>query len=337
VLLVADECHRYGAKTFTPALQAEYAATLGLSATPERSDLRHEEFVAPALGDIVYRLGYREALAHDVISEFDVCFVALSFTAPERGLYDRYSEEITDRLDALRQRYPELEHTELLFEQLEVIFEETNDRLVRALQGSVSRRQQVLHGASARMGFVEWLFCDARPGGRTLLFHERIEECEELAATLNALGVRAAAHHSGLSKTERQDVLRGFRRGFTRAVVAPRTLDEGIDVPDADLGVIVAGSKRMRQRIQRAGRVLRKTQGKDAARVFVLYIEHSVEDPRMQRDADGFVEAIEELGRAYWYEWPRDSAAMGSMTAAASATDEATSRADGNAEESSAG
>jgi RNA polymerase primary sigma factor len=89
-------------------------------------------------------------------------------------------------------------------------------------------------------------------------------------------------------------------------VAAPRTLDEGIDVPDADFGVIVAGSSVLRQKIQRAGRVLRRAPGKQRACVLVLYVEATIDDPRGSGDAS-FARAMDELGRAHWFSWPVES------------------------------
>lgn len=308
VLLVADECHRYGAETYGRTLDAPYAATLGLSATPTRNDGETERTLIPAIGPIVYRLRYGEALAAGVINPFEIVFLALPFTPRERSEYEKQTDEITDRLERLQLRYPQLADSDRLFEDLEKIFEQTQDPLIRALQASVSRRQSVLQGATLRKEAAIALVGPSDPERKTILFHERIEEAEELAAELTAAGVPAAAHHSGLTKVQRREVLTRFSRGFIRALVAPRTLDEGIDVPDADLGVIVAGSKQVRQRIQRAGRVLRKAPGKGSSRVILFYVEQTVEDPRAGRDADAFVDEIASLGRAVWREWPRDRA-----------------------------
>jgi superfamily II DNA or RNA helicase len=66
---------------------------------------------------------------------------------------------------------------------------------------------------------------------------------------------------------ERSDILDRFRSGIYRAVVTSRVLDEGIDVPDADVGIILSGTGSERAFIQRLGRILRKKDGKDA----VLY------------------------------------------------------------------
>jgi superfamily II DNA or RNA helicase len=59
------------------------------------------------------------------------------------------------------------------------------------------------------------------------------------------------------SKEERQDTLNGFRDGRYNAIVTSKVLDEGVDVPDAQLGIIVSGTGSSREFIQRLGRLLR--------------------------------------------------------------------------------
>jgi len=68
-------------------------------------------------------------------------------------------------------------------------------------------------------------------------------------------------------KEERKEVLNGFKTGRFRAIVSSQVLDEGIDVPDASVAVIVSGSASQREYIQRLGRILRPGRGKNA----VLY------------------------------------------------------------------
>jgi superfamily II DNA or RNA helicase len=58
-------------------------------------------------------------------------------------------------------------------------------------------------------------------------------------------------------KDERQDVLKGFKEGRYMAIVTSKVLDEGVDIPDAELGVILSGTGSAREFIQRLGRLLR--------------------------------------------------------------------------------
>lgn len=62
-------------------------------------------------------------------------------------------------------------------------------------------------------------------------------------------------HKTG--KEERQDTLAGFKEGRYLAIVTSKVLDEGVDVPDAELGIIVSGTGSGREFIQRLGRLLR--------------------------------------------------------------------------------
>jgi superfamily II DNA or RNA helicase len=64
-----------------------------------------------------------------------------------------------------------------------------------------------------------------------------------------------------------------------KVVCAPRILDEGIDVPEAELAIIVAASKSRRQMIQRMGRVIRLKRDGRPARILLTYVRGTSEDP----------------------------------------------------------
>ena len=72
------------------------------------------------------------------------------------------------------------------------------------------------------------------------------------------------------SKEERTEILDKFRSGEYKKVVTSRVLDEGIDVPDATLGVILSGTGSTREFIQRLGRLLRKKEGKNARLIEIV-------------------------------------------------------------------
>ena len=70
-----------------------------------------------------------------------------------------------------------------------------------------------------------------------------------------------------------------FRDGETRTLVSCRCLDEGIDVPDANVAIVLSGAAVSRQHIQRLGRILRTSPDKDSACLYYLYIRESSESP----------------------------------------------------------
>ena len=85
--------------------------------------------------------------------------------------------------------------------------------------------------------------------------------------------------HSELAAADRREVLGRFAGGELDVLAAPRVLDEGIDVPAADLAVIVGASRSRRQMVQRMGRVLRRKPDGRLARFAVVFVEGTVEDP----------------------------------------------------------
>jgi superfamily II DNA or RNA helicase len=72
------------------------------------------------------------------------------------------------------------------------------------------------------------------------------------------------------SKQEREDALNGFRDGRYRVLVTSKVLDEGVDVPEAELGIIVSGTGSKREFIQRLGRLLRTKPNKRNAKLIEI-------------------------------------------------------------------
>jgi superfamily II DNA or RNA helicase len=82
---------------------------------------------------------------------------------------------------------------------------------------------------------------------------------------------------SDIGRRERERALAAFEEGRIRALVSPRVLNEGLDVPAADVGIVVGGALGAREHAQRVGRLLRQAEGKEAAVVYQLVVRNSVE------------------------------------------------------------
>jgi superfamily II DNA or RNA helicase len=91
-----------------------------------------------------------------------------------------------------------------------------------------------------------------------------------------------------IGRQERDDVLERFRRGDIRTLVSARVLNEGLDVPDADIAVIVGGALGEREHVQRVGRLLRPSEGKRAV-VYELVTPNTIEVGQARRRRQGLV------------------------------------------------
>lgn len=308
VLLVADECHRYGAESYARAIKASFAAALGLSATPERDyDSGMERHVFPALGPVVFDYQHEQAVAENVVSDFQVLFAGVSFEPVEQRRHDELSQQIAHAYSSLCKAHPYLRDAPRFVEAVKVLAGRDEDELALRWLSLVAERRRLLCSAQQRHRFVEWLAVQPELQGiKMLVFHESIADSRDLADALARNGIPAVAHHSDLDRFKRAAALSRFAAGAVQAIVSPHTLDEGIDVPDAALAIIVAGSRVKRQSIQRAGRVLRRTANKRHAVILRVFVRSGADDPTGTH-TDRFSKAILENGRGQVAFWPEQS------------------------------
>lgn len=280
-LLVADECHRYGAESFARALGEEYRWRLGLTATLERGDAG-DRILEEYFGGVCFDLGYERALREELIAPYRFALVSVPLTADERSTYDELDEVLRDARSGLVLKYDVPE--EPIAEFLAAVSRLAEDRaasgsgLARYYLAKFAARKALLAETQMKRLALAGLSSAVQASNGTIVFTQTQNASTEVAETLMATGCSAVAVHSDLDSEEREQRLELFRAGETTAISAPRILDEGVDVPECDLGIVMASNKSRRQMIQRLGRVLRRRPGK-TARFVVLYAENSIEDP----------------------------------------------------------
>jgi superfamily II DNA or RNA helicase len=278
-LLIVDECHRVGSRENSRVLDGPHVATLGLSATPRREyDDAFEEVIEPVLGPVIYEYGYDEARRDEVIASFQLINVAVEMSSDEHVRYDK----LTRQVSALVRRYHEGEDVEA--------------RMKRVLRD----RASVSSNARARIP-VAVRIAERNSDQRIIIFHESIRAANLIVGMLAKRGKRVAAYHSGIGPDLRRDNLRMFRRGQLDVLVSCRALDEGVNVPEAGIAIIASSTASSRQRIQRQGRVLRPSSGKDRAVIYTLYAT-KIEEDRLREEST----RLESVERVTWLRSTRE-------------------------------
>ena len=254
--LIVDECHRAASPMNSKALRGNHIATLGLSATPEScGESRFRTVLIPRLGKIIYTYDLMTARADGVISDFSLTNVAVDLSETERY----HDAQVTKRIANLHSRC------------------DRGEPLEHQLQLARIRRANIRKNASIRIPLAVRLAEEAN-GARCIIFHESIGGVDQIARLLVMRGRRATAYHSRLGPELRTDNLRQFAQGRFDILVACRAIDEGLDVPAAQIAIIASSTKQNRQRIQRIGRVLRPSETKVKAEIFTIYIRNCEEE-----------------------------------------------------------
>jgi len=248
-LLIVDEAHHFGSGVRDEALEMSIAPQrLGLTATPPNEPALSR--LAELIGPTVYQLSIAD-LAGKWLSDFDLITVQLGLNAVERARYEDNRRVFGEYQRRTRRIDPDESFPDF-------VRHATQSPEGRAALSAWRRNRHLLHFTQAKAQAVAELLRRHRDS-RVLVF-----------TADNAAAYRIARDHlvmpitCEISRAEREAALAAFRAGTLRCLVSARVLNEGIDVPQADVAIIVSGTQGEREHAQRVGRLLRPAPGKRA-------------------------------------------------------------------------
>jgi superfamily II DNA or RNA helicase len=245
-LLIVDEVHHLPARAYRAISRKVNAPfRLGLSATPERADGGHHALV-DLVGPTVYRKSATELARDEHIAEFTEKRIFVDLTSDERLRYEQLMAEFTFFIATRR---AQLGRPDQMF--TEMIRRSAFDPSARAALSAHHQARMIALNAEAKLSGVESLLT-RHLSDRVIIFCEYNAMVDMLSERLliPAITYRTPA-------TERREILERFRDGRYTKLVTGRVLNEGVDVPDANVAIVVSGSSASREYIQRLGRVLR--------------------------------------------------------------------------------
>jgi superfamily II DNA or RNA helicase len=247
-LLIVDEVHHLPAPAYRAIARRTSAPwRLGLTATPERADGAHLE-LATLIGLVVYRRMPAELASEGHIATYREQRVFVELAPEERMRYDVLMAEYRWYLASRR-----LVLGPNVFEQL--VMRTARDPAARRALRSHRQARLLALNAEAKITRVEELL-ERHKAEQVLVFSEYVTMVD---AVSRQLGLPAISYRT--PPDERRAILERFRSGRFTKLVAGRVLNEGVDVPDASVAIVVSGSASIREYVQRLGRVLRPKPG----------------------------------------------------------------------------
>lgn len=274
-LLVFDECHHLPGPSYAQASRCYIAPyRLGLTATPERDGETDAPYVE-IIGPIVYSRQIKE-LAGEHLAEYETRQISVELDDRERAEYD------------------EARSTYLGFLREMGIKVSARNGWARFIQlSSLSRA-----GRQAMLGYREQrriaMTCRAKLETLEILLTHHAQDRVLIFTNDNLTAYRISVHFLVPTIThqtpvrERKQILEQLRGGEIRVVVTSKVLNEGVDIPAANVAIVLSGSGSVREHVQRLGRILRRAKDKQA----VLYelvanntMEQYVSERRRDHDA----------------------------------------------------
>lgn len=273
--LVFDECHHLPAPQYRFIAEASLAPyRLGLSATVERAD-GLESVIYELLGDKVYH-GMIGEMADSVLAPYDVVTLEVPMTEAEKAEYDAERKLYTDFIKRNRIAMGSRDG----WQRFIMVAARSEDGR-RALKAH--RRQKKLAQASSEKMAVVFKLLQKHREQKVIIFTDD----NALAYAIGERFILPVLTHQTKLK-ERKKMLAAFKTGEISVIATSKVLNEGVDVPDAAVGLVVSGGGGVREHVQRLGRILRQAPGKRAILYEIISkdtSEYYVNKRRGQHDA----------------------------------------------------
>ena len=257
-LVIFDEVHHLPASGFRSIAEQIIAPyRLGLTATIEREDGLHE-LIPELVGGVVFQLGSRYLSEQKHLAEFNIERRQVCLTPTEQTEYNLNHSKFMTSLEKLGLRIPSMNNLRRL------IMMSNRNKIAREGLLARNKANEIALNSESKISELQTILHENR-SAKTIIFTQNNKMVYDLS---NKFLIPVITYKT--AKDERRDVLDGFKSGRYNVVVTSKVLDEGIDVPDAEIGIVVSGTGSGRELIQRLGRLLRPKQDGKKARLIEI-------------------------------------------------------------------
>jgi len=258
MLLIFDEVHHLASPGYMQIAEM-YSAPyrMGLTATFERADKRHS-LLPLLIGDPVYSVSVAELTAKKHLSDYTYEKVAVELTEQEQQTYEKNM--------TVFKNYLSKKHFVLKSSTDFRRFIMTTGRDPKAREALLARNKALKTAVNSetKLDILAEKLEDNK-NEKVLIF----TLYNDLVYTISKRFLIPAVTYQ-THREERRDILTKFGNGKYKTIVTSQVLDEGVDVPDASVGIILGGTGSKREFIQRLGRLLRKKENKTAKLIEII-------------------------------------------------------------------
>lgn len=262
--ILSSNCHHFPAPESKKFLiNNTFRKMLFLTATLERADGEEEFLLNDMKIPIIYSYSQEDAITDKLLNEFDLVCEGVDFNDEEQEEYNKIQ-------GVIKKHFPNYAYDYTIVLKRAKI----GDFKAAELSRAFALRKKLIFNADNKVATVVDIINNHKDD-KIIIFTEEIGNAYKIYNALkddNLVGI----YQSSVSIAERKQTLEKFKEGFINILVSCKCLDEGLDVPTANVAVIVSGNSTSRQSIQRVGRVIRYYPNKKSY-VYMLYVRDSKE------------------------------------------------------------
>ncbi len=269
-MIILDEIHLLSEtakefkKIFDIINEDPTKAVLGLTATINENDTRYNTIIK--LLPPVKKYMIKDAVTDGRLARPQVVSVPVSFTETEKKIYVETSRKISFLSRKLGVFDPK-KISAFLFKG------GYNAKLAKMWFENVRKRKELLSSAQNKL-LLAVRIVQKHSFEPIMIFSETIESIKKLEEVLESNGIPSRSIHNKISSNERKKILDAWGKEYY-PLLSVHTLEIGYDVPEVRIAIIISNSSNFNQVAQRIGRVIRKTNTKNSALIYVIYIRDS--------------------------------------------------------------
>ncbi len=298
ILLVADEVHGLGAEISSEGLQEKFNFRLGLSATPERwFDEWGTEKITEYFGGVIYEFSLEKAINTINPATGDNYLTQFKYLPKFVSLNE---EELDDYIDISKK----------IAKQYHLSKENNNDQIFKKL---LFARSNIIKNAENKLKVFIEILAEIGEDIKGTIVYCSAQQIDEVMDIINQKRIKvhrftmkesARSNKKFSNVSEREFILKRFEDDFYKILVAMKCLDEGVDIPPAYIGILLASSGNPREYIQRIGRLIRRYPDKNEAIIYDIVVIPSLKNlPKDIREIErkifeNEIERCEEIAKA---------------------------------------
>jgi superfamily II DNA or RNA helicase len=217
----------------------------------------------------VYEITLDQCVEMGLVSPYEIYCIPLELTFGERLLYDDIHREFVDHKVALG---PDAFNLAKVFIKSPQASSEEKYHAA-GFYKTIRERKGLVDTASAKVTKFKELV-NNNLDKRIITFGGLNAFTDTLAESVDPL---AEVYHSKKTLKQRREALRRFKEGEVNVLCSTKALNQGFDIPNANVGIICGLTSKALSMIQRIGRLIRFEEGK-IGKIYILYIKNSQEE-----------------------------------------------------------